>query len=696
MAAYSAAAPTRGDGDIDLGAVARALWTHRMWILVPTLAVFFLSFIAVQIITPRFKSEARVLFEGRENVFLRPEAEKTNPSTAAGDPEATASQVQVAMSREVAIDVIRNLKLTERPEFDPALGGVSSLKYLMIALGLARDPLRLSPEERALEVYFERISVFAVERSRVIVIEFQSPDAELAARIANAIADAYIARQRAAKQDQSRGASQWLVGEIDKLRARVSEAEGRVESFRAKANLFVGTNSTTLSNQQLGELNAQLTAARAQKADAETRARSIRELLRKGEGVEASDVLNSEIIRRLTEQRATFRTQLAEQSSTLLDAHPRIKELKAQIGDADRQIRNEAEKLVRTFENDARQASARVDTLNASLDGLKSQAGRINEQDIQLRALDREAKAQRELLEAYLAKYREATARETIGSAPTADARVISRANMSNTPHFPKKIPTVLVATLAALMLSAGFIVTGEIMRASSGAPRAVAVEEAPVEPVRPVSHPAVGVPVSAITDISRRLADTAHLGRRVAVFSASSAAATSLAALTLARALSRESRVVLVDLAPGNPNLAAISSDPQAPGVSDVIRGASTFSDIITKDKLSRLHLVGAGTGAGDIGTVLALPEFTAAAEALARSYDFFIIDASTAPDSLIGRIAGVTPRAVLIAPQGTDRGMQAAYDHFMAAGFTDVSVATGASPPPSSPTPVRAVAAA
>jgi uncharacterized protein involved in exopolysaccharide biosynthesis len=696
MAAYTAIAAARADGDIDLGAVTRALWTHRMWILVPTIAVFFLSFLAVQIITPRYKSEARVLFDGRDNVFLRPEADKNGSSSGGADPELVASQVQVAMSREVALDVIRKLKLTEKAEFDPALGGISSLKYLLIALGVSRDPLRLSPEERALETYFERINVFAVERSRVIVIEFQSPDPELAARIANAIAEAYIARQREAKQEQSRGASQWLVGEIDKLRARVSDAEGKVESFRAKASLFVGTNSTTLSNQQLGELNAQLSAARAQKADAETRANSIRDLLRKGESIEASDVVNSEIVRRLTEQRATFRAQLAEQSSTLLDAHPRIKELKAQIGEVDRQIRSEAEKLVRVFENDARQAGARVDRLAASLDALKNQAGKTTEQDVQLRALEREAKAQRDLLEAYLAKYREATARESIGSAPTADARVISRAVVSNTPHFPKKIPTVVVATLAALLLSAGFIVTGEIMRASSagGEGRAPAED---LEAVQATPHPAVGVPVSAIADMARRLVDTSHMGRRVAVFSASSAQETSLAALTLARALSRESRVVLVDLAPGNPNLAAISSDPAAPGIADVIRGASTFGDIITRDKLSRLHLVAAGAARGDLDTILALPGFGAAVEALARSYDFFIIDASTAPDPLISRIAGVTPRAVLIAPQGSGRGFQAAYDHFVAAGFTDVSVATGlSSPPPSSPVPARAVAAA
>lgn len=686
---------SRVDGDIDLSAIGRALWSRRMWILIPTLAVSVLTFVGVQLITPHYKSEARVLFEGRENVFLRPEAEKATGESAAGDPEAVASQVQLAMSREVALDVIRKLKLTERPDFDPALGGISSLKSILIAIGIARDPFQLSPEERALEAYFDRISVFAVERSRVVVIEFQSADPELAARVANAIADAYIARKRDAKQEQSRGASQWLVGEIDKLRGKVTEAEGRVETFRAKANLLVGTNNTTLSNQQLGDLNAQLSAARAQKADAETRANSIREMLRKGEAIEASDVLNSDIIRRLTEQRATFRTQLAEQSSTLLDAHPRIKELKAQINDADRQIRGEAEKLVRIFENDARQAGARVDRLSAGLDTMKGQAGKTNEQDAQLRALEREAKSQRDLLEAYLAKYREATARETIGSAPTADAYVISRAVVSSTPYFPKKIPTVLVATLAALMLSAGFIVTGEIMRASAGLSTARAPVEPRLETPRSATASVTGVPVREIADIGRRLVDTAHLGRRVAVFSAGGASVASLAALSLARALSRESRVILLDLAPRNANLAAISSDPQAPGIADAIKGTCTFGDIITRDKLSRLQLVAAGASEGNLAAVLSLPEFTAAAEALARSYEFFIVDASKVPDLLIQRIADMTPRAVLIAPQGTDRGIQAAYDHFVSAGFADVAVATGTpSASPSSPAPMRAVA--
>src|SRR6201999_1271373 len=91
----------------------------------------------------------------------------------------------------------------------------------------------------------------------------------------------------------------------------------------------------------------------------------------------------------------------------------------------------------------------------------------------QLRALEREAKAQRDLLESYLARYREANTRENIDAAP-ADGRIISRASVSNAPAYPKKFPIVLIATLATLMLSAGTIATGELLRLT--APRAAAM----------------------------------------------------------------------------------------------------------------------------------------------------------------------------------------------------------------------------
>src|SRR3954462_2591378 len=475
--------PAPDGGDLDLRAIGQALNRKRSWIIVPTLLALLLSLAAVNLVPPRYKSEARILIDGRENVFLRPNGERDDQRNAV-DPEAVTSQVQLLLSRDLAREIVRKNKLADRPEFDPVLQGLSPLKSLMALFGIGRDPFSLTPEERVLDAYFDRLTAYAVDKSRVIVIEFQSRDPDLAAKVANSIAENYLVLQQNARQEQAKAAGQWLSGEIDNLRKKVADAESRVEDFRSKSSLFVGTNNTTLSNQQMGELNTQLNNARALKSDAESKARLIREMLQSGKPIEATEVVNSELIRRLSEQRVTLRAQLAEQSSTLLDNHPRIKELKAQLGDIDRQIREEASKVSRSLENDARIAAGRVDSLSASLETSKKQATSTNGQDVQLRALEREAKSQRDLLESYLAKYREATARENIDAGP-ADGRVISRALVSNTPAFPKKLPIVLIATLATLMLSAGGIATAELLRIT--APRPAAFVAAPVRVAEPV-----------------------------------------------------------------------------------------------------------------------------------------------------------------------------------------------------------------
>src|SRR6202165_1908714 len=419
-------------GDLDLPALGQALMRNRGWIIIPTVLAAVLSIAAVNLVTPRYKSEARILIDGRENVFLRPNGER-NEERNALDAEAVTSQVQLLLSRDLAREIIKKNKLADRPEFDPVLQGFSPLRSLLALFGIGRDPFSLTPEERVLDAYFDRFAAYAVDKSRVIVIEFQSRDPELAARVANSIAEGYLVFQQGARQAQAKSAGQWLSGEIDNLRKKVADAESRVEDFRSKSSLFVGTNNTTLSNQQMGELNTQLNNARALKSDAESKARLIREMLQSGKPIEASEVLNSELTRRLSEQRVTLRAQLAEQSSTLLDGHPRIKELKAQLADLDRQLREEASKISRSLDNDARIAGGRVEGLSASLEQLKKQATSTNGNDVQLRALEREAKAQRDLLESYLAKYREANTRENIDVAP-ADGRIISRASISNSP----------------------------------------------------------------------------------------------------------------------------------------------------------------------------------------------------------------------------------------------------------------------
>ena len=727
----SASAGPFAEAQFDLPGLGAALWRKKWKILRPTILVALITLGVVQLIPPKYLSESRVLIEGRDNVFLRPDADKDIVDRGVVDQEAVTSQAQLILSRDLAREVIAELKLNEIAEFDPAIDGVSSIKTLLGVVGLARNPMRMTPEERVLESYYDRLTVYPVEKSRVIVIDFLSQSPELAARVANAIAEAYLARQRSVQQEQARSAGAWLSGEIDGMRKKVAEAEGKVEAFRAKSNLLVGPNNTTLSAQQLGDVNAQLATARAQKADAEAKAKLIHEMLRSGGPIESSDILNSELIRRLSEQRVTLRAQLAEQSSSLLDRHPRIMELKAQIADLDKQIRGEAETLARSFENDAKLASARMDSLTASLDQLKTLAAGSNEQDVHLREFERDAKSQRDLLESYLAKYREATARDTINSTP-ANALVISRATVSNVPAYPKKLPTVLIATLAKLMLCVDWVLTQEllgvpvvavpaaaeppatapvIVPASAPAARIAKVlrrravedevpvrdsvpveEEAPLAPAAAaasvgsgVDEPgpaAAGAPVSAVEDVADRFRHGEDGGeaRPIAVLAASHGVDTGAIAIKLARELAESARVVLVGLGSADAAVRAISNDPSAAGLAELAGRTASFGEIITRDQLSSLHLVTSGRAATDRIAILSAPGVATTFAALARTYDQVVINAGAAWGPEMEALGEIAPHAILLA-ETVNAVTESARERLLFAGFDDVTILVVAS---------------
>jgi uncharacterized protein involved in exopolysaccharide biosynthesis/Mrp family chromosome partitioning ATPase len=678
--------------EISLGSLGRGLWRKKKLIFGPAIVVALLSFLVVNLITPKYRSEARLLVEGRENVFLRPEAEKTVEREVV-DLEAVASQVQILTSRDVAREVIKQLKLAEQPEFDPVLRGVSVPTVILSMLGLAKNPLNLTPEERVLQAYFDRLTVLPIDKTRVLTVEFQSENPQLAAKVTNAIVDAYFKFQRAARQEQTRDAGQWLAGEIEKLRAKVADAESNVENFRAKSDLYAGSGMGSLLGQQLTDLNNQLAAARAQKADLDAKSRLIRDMLKSGRPVESADIANSELLRRLVEQRVTLRAQLAEQSSTLLDEHPRIKELKAQIIALDAQIHGELERLVRSIENDARIAGARIETTDAAIGRLKRQIAASGDEGVKLRGLEREAKAQRDLLESYLAKYREATARDTLDTVP-ADVRIISRATVTNVPFFPKKMPIMALATLATIFLMGAFVATGEFLSGSANppaAPRKTArfgAGAALLGALRrgrgaPAPMPAAAAAASAapmpIEELAQALRRVGEAGRRITVVGSARNVGTTYTAIGLSRALAQGTRVVLIDLALGAPNLSIISTDPGAPGICDLIRGTASFGQIITRDRFSPVHLIATGHVGVEGSVLLASPRLALTLEALARTYHHVVIDAGAVPEIAVESFARLAPRAVLVTANLTDPSTSAARERLIAAGFDDVTVFLG-----------------
>ncbi|MCQ4632290.1 chain-length determining protein [Shinella sp. CPCC 100929] len=481
------------DVDIDLGGLFGAIWRNRMRVLLATVACAGIAFAGANLITPKYKSEARLLIETREPAFTTGTDRSQGREQPAFDELGIASQVQLLKSADLIKQVTRNMKLQELEEFDPT-AQPSAISDLLVLFGLKKNPLDLAPEDRVLKEFAEKLVVYQVEKSRVIAIEFSSKDPGLAARIPNEMAKVYLSLQSGAKLDTNSEATRWLEPEIANLREKVREAEQKVAEYRSNSDLLPTGENSTFAVRQLNDISTELARVRGERANAEARAESVRNVLTAGGAPDTlTDVVGSQMIQRLKESEAQIQGQISDLSTSLLEGHPRLKGLRSQLVGIRGQIKAETQKILSSLENEAKTARLRETQLVQQLNTVKADTARAGEDEVGLKALEREATAQRQLLETYLARYREATSRTGSGSTP-ADARIISAAVEPTEVSFPKVLPITIVGAAAGFALSAIVILLAELFSGRALKPVGVVAyrREEEIEPEIMVEEPVV------------------------------------------------------------------------------------------------------------------------------------------------------------------------------------------------------------
>lgn len=441
------------DVDIDIGALMRELW-KRIWLVVAIpLVVGVALFVLLSGVDPSYRSGARIIIEKRESVFTRRNDGDAALAGGQFDEQAVGSQVEVLTSDDLALKVIAKLNLANHPEFQDGSGRSLTSRLLGWA-GAPDDTPELTQGERALTEFRKHLTVYAIDKSRVISVEFWSHDPELAQKVPNALADEYLALTRASQLQTTEEATGWLGTEIEELRRKVREAEQKAAAYRANSDLLMGNNNALLVTQQLSDAASELSRVRDQRSEAESKVAAIRAALDKGGSIEVvPDVIASPLVQRLREREASLQAEISQLEATLLPNHPRLKALTSQVGDYGVQIRNAARDILQSLENNVDLQRKREAVLLTEVNRLKAEAGRVGEAEVELRALEREAAAQRELLETYLSKFREAASRQNRDYLPV-DARIISRAVMPSESFFPKIIPFTIAGMVMSMVLT--------------------------------------------------------------------------------------------------------------------------------------------------------------------------------------------------------------------------------------------------
>ncbi|NDA46360.1 MAG: lipopolysaccharide biosynthesis protein [Alphaproteobacteria bacterium] len=659
--------------ELDLAGLGAAVRRRVHVILGGTAAAAILGLVFVLVVTPRFTGEVKVLIENQENYFTKPERNlETSPSP---DEAAVASAIQLVNSRDLAREAIRALHLTTRDEFDP-FSGVSGLMLRASSLlGGSRAYESSSPEDVVLDPYFERLTVLNTNRSRVLQIEFNSRDPELAARGANVIANLFIDFQSKAKREGVRAIAGSLSTLLADLHAKLAEAEEKAESFRTQAGLLAGPNNTTVSAQQLAEINTQLTLAKAAEAEANAKAKMLREAIKAGRLDSISDVGNNDVVKRLVEQRANLRGKIAMESRTLLSVHPRLKELSAQLADLENELRAAADRAARVLDNDGRVAKARVENLQAVLDQQKKTVGGLSSDEVRQRELDRTVKLLKDQLETNTTKYQEALARQETEAMPS-DGRIISQAVVPRQPTFPKKVPVLIFATLSGFVLSFSFVVAAELLSgrafvspsptmagSSQLWPQAqkqtgqfqTTSSQAFVSPRHSGEFQASsGFVPDLIRPIQQRIEQTPSASG-LCVLVTGAQPLTFAQGLTLARNLAQSKDVVLLDLEGKSADQFGLAALRRGAGMVQLLDGESSFSEVIRRDRQPRLHLVGRGQGG-----MLTPSDLDMIVDTLTDHYDHLIILAPPADQSALTLSLAPLADYVVVIPESSEDDMQ------------------------------------
>lgn len=442
------------DGGASLGEILHVLWLRKKLIIAVTLFIIILASLIVLQMTPRYKANTQLLIGTDSKVV---DIQSVMTSDLMGD-SAILGEMEVIKSRSLLKRVIAFLHLESVEEFNPGSKEKSFFSFLNPSNWFSGGSVKTEEEKQAelltkmVDIFLGKIKISQIKRSQVVNIEVESEDPKLAAALANEIADKYIIGQLEAKFEATKKATDWLNNQLATLKEKVQSSEHAVELYRKQKGITQVGNNIGLSQQQLLEINSQLIIARTQRAEADARMRQIQRVIRKGgELGSVSDVLNSHLVQRLKEQESVVQRKYSEMSVEFGKKHPRMIQLKAELSDIKKKIKSEVKKIATSLQNELDIARTREASLLSSLKQVQEATGIGREDEVGLRALEREASANRALFETFLTRFKETTSTQGMDEA---NARIISAAEVPLEPSFPLKKLLLIISFLAGLFIA--------------------------------------------------------------------------------------------------------------------------------------------------------------------------------------------------------------------------------------------------
>jgi len=443
---------------------ARSLWLILRWraslIVAMVLAIVGLAAAALAILPPKYKATTIVLVDPRQPRVTQNEAVIAGIGA---DAAAVESQAELIESSALAEKVIKRHNLDADPDFTSPSLVETVVDSILALIGRTSE----NPDERRMSRLVYKFQQGLTVRRRgltyILEINYVSKDPVKAARLSGAVADAYLDDQRSAKSTITTRATSWLGDRIEEMRDRVRTSERAVADYKSANNIVDVTQGNRLVARQVEDVTQQLAQSRARAADARARLERVQQVSsRAADPAALSESLQSQVIANLRSQYAEAARSEAEFNALYGSRYPGLVAVRAQLADLRRQIEAEIARIQVSVRNEYQVATALEASLDAELTRLKTQSASLNDANVKLHELEREAHANRTLFEQFLNRAKETTEQETL---QFADARIVSPAMIPLKPDRPAAVLLLAVAAFGGVVLAIGLILIMEQMR---------------------------------------------------------------------------------------------------------------------------------------------------------------------------------------------------------------------------------------
>ena len=472
------------DHRFDLREVLSFVWRQWKFIAAVMGVVFLIGLVSLMRQTPLYTATSLVLLDRQREKAPGVEAILTDVNL---DFAMVESQMAIIRSSVFLRRVVDKERLVSDPEFGtrrgpPSPGFFASLRGLFSGGSAAEEAAPKPPEEpdeqpmprdvlHSVEALKGAVSVARNGQGHVLAISVVSRDPARAARLANAVADAFLVDKLDTRFEAAKRASAWLSDRLVDLRNQLRESEEAVAKFRAEHGLYQ-TGSVTLTQQQLSELNGKLVDARADVAQKKARVDLLTSIQARGGSLQnMPDLSNSGALPTLRQQAATLSQQEADLLARYSAAHPLVVNVKAQQRDVERAIAAETQRLAAGIKNEYELAQTRVGSLERSLREATGQTSVDDTTAIRLRELERTAAVNKSLFEDFLQRAKITQEQSTFEAR---EARVITPALPPGAPSYPRKTQYIAINLLIGLLLGVGGAVAKEMLNAGFTTPKQV------------------------------------------------------------------------------------------------------------------------------------------------------------------------------------------------------------------------------